>query len=226
MHINIYKNFYVEFIKSCELDINIFIKLFFDGYDIGIKKIESKVKKLKQSYENDPEIDIDDMVSGDYEEITVTPKYFLNICCVILYSDLEKKLKGILENIFEIDLKKNEYYKFFNMQKVFISKNVDLTKLNDYDYINELRELNNCIKHDGYVSDTLEKLSKNKYRIGQEIDISKEIIVSYSKNINNFLNDLYKEVKTFIITEQTAHNRSVCASPPYGGSGYEKTQSG
>jgi len=25
---------------------------------------------------------------------------------------------------------------------------------------------------------------------------------------------------------QTAHNRSVCASPPYGGSGYAKMQSG
>ena len=24
----------------------------------------------------------------------------------------------------------------------------------------------------------------------------------------------------------TSHNRSVCASPPFGGSGYEKTQSG
>jgi hypothetical protein len=29
-----------------------------------------------------------------------------------------------------------------------------------------------------------------------------------------------------IRTGQTAHNRSVCASPPYGGSGYEKPQSG
>lgn len=196
MQNTIFKNFYVEIIKSSEMDIDVFIKLFEDGFDENLKNIEGKVKKLKQVYENDPEIDVYDMVSSDYEKIMITPKYFLNICCVILYSDLEKKLKGILENIFEFDAKR--CYVFDEMKKAFNNNDIDLTNLNGYDHINELKELNNCIKHKGYVSKELEKINNQKYKAGEEIKISKETIVNYSNTIHNFLNNLYKKIKELL----------------------------
>jgi hypothetical protein len=189
----VYKRIYLEYIKSNELDIEIFIKLFNNGYNSNLKIIERKVERLKTIYKDNGEVDIDDMVSNDYEEIMVTPKYFYCVCCIILYSNLEKKLKGILENIF--DCNASNGYKFKEMKKIFAKNGIDLTNINNYKYIDELRILNNCIKHDDRVSLCLEVISNVKYKNGDVITVSEEDILVYSGRINIFLNDLYNNIQ-------------------------------
>jgi hypothetical protein len=46
------------------------------------------------------------------------------------------------------------------------------------------------------------------------------------KNTNMIYIQLKKNKKVIDKNAHTSYNRSVCASPPYGGSGYEKPQSG
>jgi hypothetical protein len=193
-----YKKIYLEFIQSGELDIKIFIKLFNDGYISNIENVKLKVERMKKIYRKNPEIDVDDMFSNDYEEIIITPKYFFSICCVmLLYSNLEQKLKGILENIFEFDISK--CYIFKNIKRKFFSKSgINLEDINNYKYIDELRELNKCIKHNRYVSVNLEKISNNKYKSGDRINVSEEIIIEYSDNIRAFLYDLYKKIENVL----------------------------
>ena len=128
MENTVYKRIYLEYIKSNELDIEIFIKLFNNGCDSNLKIIKRKLDRLKAIYKDNSEVDIDDMVSNDYEEIMVTPKYFYCVCCIILYSNLEKKLKGILENIF--DRNASKCYNFEKMKKVFNKNGIDLTNIN------------------------------------------------------------------------------------------------
>jgi hypothetical protein len=208
---DIYKKIYVEYIKSIELDIEIFIKLFSNGYNKNIENINKKVNKMKQKYINNRNIDVDDIFSSDYEEILITPKYFFNICCVILYSELEKKLKGILENIFESNTK--NCYKYKEMQKIFCNNGINITEIEDYEYINEIRELNNCIKHDGYVSIDLENISNKRYKYEDEIDLSEQIIINYSNNIKKFLYGLYNKVNK-ILSKSNGTEQDCNCTPP------------
>jgi IS30 family transposase len=60
---------------------------------------------------------------------------------------------------------------------------------------------------------------REEIALGLEIGLKQRQIAA---NLNRSPSTISREIKR----GSTSHNRSVCASPPYGGSGYAKMQSG
>src|SRR5690606_15092870 len=68
-----------------------------------------------------------------------------------LYKILENKLKFLIRAAYNIDIKM--FYKWENITQFLKTKNIDMKKINCFNDINELRLINNSLKH----SDNLKK---------------------------------------------------------------------
>lgn len=64
-----------------------------------------------------------------------------------------------------------------------------LKNLTDFKIFNELRLVNNCIKHNGVVVAKLSKIN-SKWEKGKEINISKKQIIDYLNGCIKFFNAL------------------------------------
>lgn len=100
-------------------------------------------------------------------ELNFFSETIYNFLAVIIYSFAEKSFKKIL-------LKNN--LSIENLKEYFEEKySLDLTTLLNYQKYNELRLLNNCVKHKGFVDNKLAKCN-NKWKQGEEIILEEDDI--------------------------------------------------
>ena len=88
------------------------------------------------------------------------------LAAIGLYKNIELRILHILETIFD-DVNRRGLYKFSSLKKYLLSKGVDIESAVHYKEINELRLINNCLKHGAVVSKEL--ASCPGWREGQEI---------------------------------------------------------
>lgn len=130
-------------------------------------------------------------LSDDSYNVDVLIKFYNDIPIIALYKIIEINIKKATKasGIFDReDLKatKNSekpterLYKLNNFKKDFKKKGIDITSILNYSSYLELRELNNCLKHSGKVSNNLHQITTGYG------DVNKNI-TSPNKNFHDLL---------------------------------------
>ena len=118
-------------------------------------------------------------------ELNFFSETIYNFLAVIIYSFSEKSFKKIL-------LKNN--LSIENLKEYFEEKySLDLTTLLNYQKYNELRLLNNCVKHKGFVDNKLAKCN-NKWKQGEEIILEEDDIKEYFNNLVDFIPEILSKI--------------------------------
>lgn len=114
---------------------------------------ESKFKKLnkRRSYDNDLQLGMFSIIEENrYLEEELNALFEIKI--IYAYKHLEINLKQLLSLAYP-DEKVGRFYKWENLVQFFTTKNIEINKLSEYDGVNQLRIVNNSIKHSGNISD-------------------------------------------------------------------------
>ncbi len=128
-----------------------------------IKKLQNE---LNEEIENFIEIQYDSKNAGqvysldiEYLEDRLLALTEMNI--VYVYKDFEINLKKLIKASYNVNAK--EFYKWENIINFLRSKNIKHTELTGYQEINELRIVNNSIKHStSMIDDKVKKISEFK----------------------------------------------------------------
>jgi len=200
----------------------------FESYSyIEAQQLNVKIKTLEVLYEN-TEIFIKDYLKGEsdkqmqeidhekyteeelqivtqgisyYYGITVETKDTLSHYMIVAaFSYYEKSFKNILSlsKLFS-DVEIRKCYKDKEATKILKKRfNIDYNSLQDYSKIQELRILNNDIKHEGKVSSDL-SLINSRWKAGDEIDNNiYNDFVRLKEAPFNLLEDLADKLKPFV----------------------------
>lgn len=177
-------------------------QVFLDTY---IKdKIENdlaEIKKLEDEY--DPEtIDIFYEDIGDYEHFSKESSLLLShYMMVALYSYYEITLKNILKLTNKLSSEELEsLYLFSNVKKIlkgkFGIKYDDKSNIN-FLLLDELRLINNCVKHGGYVGDKLHSANP-RWIIGSEFPDLAAHFIKFEHVPSLFLKDIITKIAAVI----------------------------
>lgn len=182
---NTFTNFFIfwdyKYNLNSEKD---FIMKSLDIIDKKNLDLKNKVNSLKSMGAD--EEDIAEILDGYSSSLSEFSDNFYNLLPISLYSWSEKYLKKIFFVIFK------ENSKEFKLRKIMYEykrHRIYLKNLTDFKIFNELRLVNNCIKHNGVVDAKLSKIN-SKWEKGKEINISKKQIIDYLNGCIKFFNAL------------------------------------
>jgi len=98
---------------------------------------------------------------NNYEIVSIESREILSQYLIVAcYSFFEKSVKSILELTGEVNSNSLKYiYKKVNLTKELKRLGIDYTQLSEYQNVEELRCLNNSIKHSGVVGKELEQIN-------------------------------------------------------------------
>jgi hypothetical protein len=191
------EDFFNEFSIRCALDspFDVFQlrKIYEEGIRANDVKYECFMRKIEEK--NDPELV--SFYECREEEWHLQDELFNYLCVVGLYIDVELFLKMILKYHFKIDKNEVDGYGYTEIRKRYGSKNIKikLSSLNSFKKFNELRLLNNSIKHNGCVSKALENKYSAKWKFGEKIKISKDDIEEFAQKLSDFKHSLFDKIK-------------------------------
>lgn len=129
--------------------------------------------------------EIAEILDNDSSSLSEVSDNFYNLLPISLYSWSEKYLKKILSLVFKKNSK--EFY-IKEIKDTYKQYEIDLESLSNYEIFNELRLVNNCIKHNGVVNEDLSNVYPN-WKKGSEINLSKKQIIDYLNGCIKFFND-------------------------------------
>jgi len=185
------------------------------GYDIALLKnlkrevsinFETANIELKHRFEKikqDQDIDIEQLEDHYYSEISIKDSMLLLLAeylIIGLYKITEQTARRILQPYYG-EKKVNDMFKNFDeLPKTLKKDGINLINLDNFTEINELRMLNNAIKHQGEVTDELiNNFSGYNKNQSWEIEGSINNISSKFDTINDkpskFLENLAEEVE-------------------------------
>lgn len=139
---------------------------------------------------------------------------FLMVAPILLYRLTESYLKKYLLQLYKEKLNSNSSYKLnktlitfekailtaniSTLQDLYLSSSakVDIKLIQNYSIIEEIRELNNCLKHNhDYVSDKLNNLNSH-WVTNQPISVSliQDRVSDFDYGISSFFNELVKSI--------------------------------
>lgn len=147
----------------------------------NLKEIMDKEKSLSENF------DFDDSKLCEFNFLS---ENIYNCLAVFLYSFSEKALKKLLCIDMDKNLNINDIKKKFNL-----THNFPITTLENFEYFDELRLINNCIKHSGIVNKQLAKSNKNKkWKLGETIILTENDIKVYFNNLADFITDMLSKI--------------------------------
>lgn len=114
---------------------------------------ELRYKKLnkRRSYDNELQLGMFNLIEDNrYLEEELTALFEIKI--IYAYKHLEINLKQLIGLAYP-DEKTGKFYKWDNLIQFFTSKKVEVSKIKEYKRVNQLRIVNNAIKHSGRISD-------------------------------------------------------------------------
>ncbi len=177
------------------MDCNIFFTCF--GIEVSYNNLRDFIKKIFEIIKNEKtelnkilineykqlkQFDFDDSKICEFNFLSET---IYNYLAVIIYSFTEKSFRKLL-------LKDN--LSINNLKEYFEEKySLDLTTLLNYQKYNELRLLNNCVKHSGFVDNKLAKCN-NKWKQGEEIILEEDDIKEYFNNLVDFISEILSKI--------------------------------
>ena len=171
--------------------------IFFEEYiKFSKKMLHEYEQKIQDDYQKNSQKDVveeKDMISDDFYNKEIYKKTSFEMVIIANYRLCELTLKKLLCT----KLKENEIMglNFHGLKKKF-KPMLNLGLIENYTDVNELRLLNNCIKHNGKVSRKLSNITRNKPRHwiqDDEISIDENIIDRMYKASEKFLLDVIEQ---------------------------------
>ena len=162
------------------------IKIYFDKLEEAIAQenfeVNSTADQLKAK--GIPDADIADILDEDGYHADIFERNTYNMALVFLYTECEKTLKYQYKVIG--DKKSKEMFKWESTLSFFKEKGIDIKTNSHFNKINEIRIINNCIKHNGYPNVELCNINSTRWKQSEQIKINK-----------NELDDFYVEARAF-----------------------------
>lgn len=142
-----------------------------------------------------PKDEVDDYLDEQKYRNRVFAEVTRNLLVVLIYSEIEKELKQILAlSIQKKDMLKA--HKLEDLEKLFKEHlEINLAEITDFSKVDEIRLVNNCVKHDGRVSKRLANINsywKEKKR--EEIKVTSEKLEKFIEGKENFFKDLIQKL--------------------------------
>ena len=131
------------------------------------------------------QFDFDDSKICEFNFLSET---IYNYLAVIIYSFTEKSFRKILLKDSNDKFQIKKLIKYF--KEIY---SLDIEALSNYQKFDELRLINNCIKHCGIVNKDLSNCN-NKWKQGEEIILKENEIRDYFNNIVDFISDILFEI--------------------------------
>lgn len=196
---------------------------FVDNYDYEQfgKSIEASVQKYRDQYDglknevhqlNEKIISIEKEIGDCYSEEILTLIHesvyiqekinnytyldtLFEMKIINLFRSVELNIKSLIRYAYP-NVEVKSFYRWDMMQSFFKSKNIDLTSIVHYDECNELRNLNNCIKHSRKITKRVQEIQEFK---GTTQSIEFEQLEKFYKRIISkiplFVQALKEEIK-------------------------------
>ncbi|MDR1469125.1 MAG: hypothetical protein LBT00_07515 [Spirochaetaceae bacterium] len=184
-------DFFDELTIRCSMDSLFDVSQLRKIYDAGIQAKDARYKRFMEEIEarNDPEL------VAFYEgtdEWHIQTDIFNQLCIIGVYIDVELFLKTVLKYHFKVASADTFTYK--EIKERYRLRKIKLSSLKSFSCFNELRLLNNAIKHNGCVSKDLSKEYPQRWKIGEKIRISEEYINILATEVKNFKHSLYDKI--------------------------------
>lgn len=174
------------------------LKYFKKELNNRVTTFKKKLYKRINEFERDELKHIkDDFEMGTNESLIILSNFII----VATYSYYEKGLKKIMQHsntkeskMFEDDEIEN-CYNFKNFKKLFKDKGIieNIKKLDDYVKVNELKCLNNVIKHKGIVDPKL-KNANPKWKMNSNINNTYEDFLRLKDSVSDFLTEIISNI--------------------------------
>lgn len=180
------------------MDCNIFFTCF--GIEVSYNNLRDFIKKIFEIIKNEKtelnkilineykqlkQFDFDDSKICEFNFLSET---IYNYLAVIIYSFTEKSFREILLKDSNDKFQIKKLIKYF--KEIY---SLDIEALSNYQKFDELRLINNCIKHSGFVNNELSKCN-NKWKQGEEIILTEDDIKDYFNNIVDFISEILFEI--------------------------------
>ena len=172
----------------CLLNINYTKSLFIDIQDFLLEIfnfLKDKTLQIENKQNNkDIKFDFDD---SDISTFNFLSENIFNYLAVFLYSSSEKLIKRFL------CIDSQFFMNFEKLKKDFKSKlNFELTSPKSYKAFDELRTINNCIKHSGVVDKNLSKKQSpnRRWKKNEKIILTESDVKYFYNCIADFFEDL------------------------------------
>lgn len=140
----------------------------------------------------------DDYIADSLDDDSFTVNFFetntYNFAIVFLYSECEKLLKQDYRILTYKNAKK--MFKFDILKDLYKEEEIDISSFANFSKINELRLLNNSIKHDGYPSDELYKINHVRWKKDKKIELTYFEIETFLDETEKFFDDLVPMIKS------------------------------
>jgi len=182
-----------------------FMNLENNHYDFNIDKLicdlSEKLTVLENKKQNEKLNDIDEM-NNEFELIFLYKELFAisEMKIIYAYKHLEIHLKFLLKASYE-NSKDNDFYKWESIVAFLKTKNIKLNEVSNYTEINELRNLNNSIKHSRRIindktKNIIEFKNKQQIEFSDLLDFYKRIgnsSINFISSLSNYIQkDLYE----------------------------------
>ncbi|WDZ51501.1 hypothetical protein LF296_01475 [Acinetobacter vivianii] len=152
-------------------------------------KLERKYKELQRSTElsDDHAFHIEESIIDEAYELNEIEELAYELAIIALYKKIEITTKKNLKITYpEIDRKK--LYKFKKLKKILKDKEIDIESFSNYLAMDELRCLNNSIKHSGEVDSELAKYAG--WNENERVDNLQEAYKRLAPKCNDYIKEL------------------------------------
>lgn len=176
------------------------VKLYVDGIR---DDIEEKVANLKpEQYENQQDYNMHmDSISDELAQLEELEDTSKKLSVIGLYMVVEKFTKKIMKWLYhDLDedkkskkLRKLHIFDFLQEELNHLC-NFDITAVEQFPMISELRILNNAIKHSGYVDELLASFPTWGDELDKEIDSGLIDLEKYSEAIPKYIHDFVERM--------------------------------
>ncbi len=156
---------------------------------IEANSLEEKYKELQKSAElsDDHKFHIEETIIDEADELNEVEELAYELAIIALYKKIEITTKKILKITYpEIDRKK--LYKFQELKKTLKDKEIDIENFKNYLAMDELRCLNNSIKHSGEVNNELAKYEG--WSENERVDNLQEAYKRLAPKCNDYIKEL------------------------------------
>jgi hypothetical protein len=118
---------------------------------------------------------------------------------VYLYKNIEILLKEIIRTAFPGEDKK-DLFAWENMKSFFRLKQIDFTSIKEFEYVNQLRIVNNNIKHSSEIGSEIQKKGIKEFKDLQEFNFNSltEFYNRVKAHIEPFLENVTKNVNSHL----------------------------
>jgi hypothetical protein len=179
-----------------DLDFNVMMDLL-SGSDVYTQHVKKQVTKMAESIEADVNLSIDEkhsqleFLSDDIYYAEQAQELAEELALIGLSKTLEIRIyKAATASKLFSKKELKELYKTEKFINHFKQVGIDVKSILHFDKFYELKLINNCIKHSGYVSQSLADLDSKKWIVGNKISNCESYFCALLEPNIMFLNNL------------------------------------